>query len=282
MIGMVLEGGGMRGLYTMGVLDVLMREHIEADLCVGTSAGAVFGCNYKSRQIGRALRYNCRYGRDPRYASLRSLLTTGDYFGAEFCYKTLPEKLDPFDLETYRQNPMKFYVTATDVETGKVVYFSCPNGNGRDLLYMRASASLPFVSRIVRDENGRGFLDGGFADSIPIRFAQRMGCEKCVIILTRPEGYRKGEDKSLPLMRLVYRRYPAFIRAAERRAAHYNRTLDYIRTLEERGEAFVFRPSSDPNISRTEKNPEKLISVHALGMRDAEERLDALKTFLYM
>ena len=148
MIGTVLEGGGMRGLYTAGVLDVFMREGITADLCVGTSAGAVFGCNYKSGQIGRALRYNCRYGRDPRYASLRSLLLTGDYFGAKFCYETLPEELDLFDLAAYRENPMKFYVVATDVDTGKAVYFSCPNGDRRDLLYMRASASLPFVSQL--------------------------------------------------------------------------------------------------------------------------------------
>ena len=280
MVGMVLEGGGMRGLYTAGVLDVLMREKITVDLCVGVSAGAVFGCNYKSGQIGRALRYNCRYGRDPRYASLRSLLFTGDYFGAEFCYKTLPEELDVFDLESYRQNPMKFYVTATDVDTGRPVYFSCPNGNGQDLLYMRASASLPFVSSIVRDENGRGYLDGGISDSIPIKFAQKMGCEKTVIILTRPEDYRKGEDKSLPLLRLLYRRYPALIRASALRPARYNRTLDYIRALEEKGEVFVIRPSRDVGISRTEKAPEKLTAAHALGMRDAEALLPSLRAFL--
>lgn len=280
MVGMVLEGGGMRGLYTAGVLDVLMRENITVDLCVGVSAGAVFGCNYKSRQIGRALRYNCRYGRDPRYSSIRSLITTGDLFGAEFCYKTLPEKLDIFDLDTYRENPMKFYVTATDVRTGRAVYFDCPNGNGRDLLYMRASASLPFVSRIVKTEDGRELLDGGIADSIPIGFVRHMGCRKSIVVLTRPDGYRKGKDRTLPLLRAVYRRYPAFIRAAEARAKNYNRTLERIRALEEAGEVFVIRPSTDVGISRTEKDPEKLTRAHALGMRDAEARLDALKEFL--
>lgn len=280
MIGMVLEGGGMRGLYTAGVLDTFMREGITADLCVGVSAGAVFGCNYKSRQIGRALRYNCRYGRDPRYASFRSLIKTGDYFGARFCYETLPEELDIFDLDAYRQNPMKFYVVATDVETGRPVYFSCPNGNGRDLTYMRASASLPFISRIVETEDGRKFLDGGIADSIPVGFAQKMGCTKTVVVLTRPEDYRKGEDKTLPLLRAVYRRYPALIRAAELRSARYNRTLDRIAELEEKGDIFVIRPSRDIGISRTEKDPERLTAAHALGVQDAEERLADLKTFL--
>lgn len=280
MIGMVLEGGGMRGLYTAGVLDTLMRENITVDLTVGTSAGAVFGCNYKSGQIGRVLRYNIRYSHDPRYASIRSLLRTGNYFGAEFCYKTLPEKLDVFDLDAYRQNPMKFYVTATDVQTGKPVYFSCPNGNGRDLTYMRASASLPFVSNIVYDEDGRGFLDGGITDPIPIRFAEKMGCEKIVAVLTRPEDYRKGKDRTLPLFRWAYRRYPALIRAAELRTERYNRTLDYIRAREKEGKVFVIRPLYDVGVSRTEKNFEKLCTAHGYGVCDATDKMDALKAFL--
>lgn len=280
MVGMVLEGGGMRGLYTAGVLDTLMHENITADLCVGVSAGAVFGCNYKSRQIGRALRYNCRYGRDPRYASFRSLLTTGDYFGAKFCYETLPFELDVFDLDAYRQNPMKFYVTTTDVETGRPVYYSCPNGDERDLLYMRASASLPFISRIVETPDGRKLLDGGFSDSIPVKFARRMGCDKTVLVLTRPAEYRKGEDKSLPLMRAAYRRYPALIRAAELRARRYNKTLDYIRELEDEGEIFVIRPSREIGISRTEKDPLRLTAAHALGVADCQSVLPALRAYL--
>ena len=175
---------------------------------------------------------------------------------------------------------MAFYVTATDVESGRPVYFCCHNGDRRDLVYMRASASLPFISRIVKTDGGRKLLDGGIAESIPVRFARHKGCDKIVVVLTRPEDYRKGEDQSLPLLRLLYRRYPALIRAAERRQECYNRTLDEIRALEEKGEIFVIRPSRDIGISRTEKDPERLTAAHALGVADCQSILPALRAYL--
>lgn len=167
--GMVLEGGAMRGLYTAGVLDVLMENGIYTDGAVGVSAGAAFGCNYKSRQIGRSLRYNCKYCRDPRYISLLSLIRTGDLYNAQFCYYEIPEKLDPFDTAAFAASPMEFYVVATDVTTGKPAYHLCRDGGRDDIEWMRASASMPLVSRVVEIGGGL-YLDGGISDSIPLEW----------------------------------------------------------------------------------------------------------------
>ena len=146
--GLVLEGGAMRGMFTCGVIDVLMENGIRFDGAAGISAGAVFGCNYKSRQIGRPVRYNKNYCKDPRYCSDRSLIKTGDLYGADFCYRELPDVLDPFDRETFKNDPMEFYIGATDVKTGKAVYHKCTDGGEDDLLWMRASASMPSTPAI--------------------------------------------------------------------------------------------------------------------------------------
>ena len=157
--GLVLEGGAMRGMFTAGVLDVLMENNIDFDGCVGVSAGAAFGCNIKSTQIGRVIRYNTKYCKDKRYCSFKSLLTTGDIFGADFCYNKLPFELDIFDTDTFKTSPVEFFVTATDIETGKAVYHKCTDGLNDDLLWFRASASMPLVSRTV-EINGLKLLDG--------------------------------------------------------------------------------------------------------------------------
>ena len=209
-IGLVLEGGAMRGMYTAGVLDVLMENDIKVDGTIGVSAGACFGCNYKSRQIGRSIRYNLKYCRDPRYISIRSLLFSGDIYNAKFCYEELPARLDPFDEETYRENPVEFYATCTDVLTGEPVYKQCLKGDDTEIEWFRASASMPLVSRIV-EADGIQMLDGGISDSIPLKYYQSIGYEKNLVILTRPEGYVKGPNKLMPLMRMRLRKYPNFI-----------------------------------------------------------------------
>jgi len=197
-IGLVLEGGGMRGMYTCGILDVLMNEGIEFGGAAGVSAGAAFGCNYKSRQPGRALRYNKRFAGDPRYSGLRSLLRTGNLFNAEFCYHVVPTEYDVFDTATFASNPMAFYAVCMDVDTGKAVYHRCTDGGYTDLEWIRASASMPIVSRVV-EIDGHRYLDGGLADNIPLEFMQQQGYARNVVILTQADDYRKQQSRAMPL-----------------------------------------------------------------------------------
>lgn len=275
--GLVLEGGGMRGIYTAGVLDVLLEQKIRFDGVIGVSAGAIHGCSFVSKQHGRSIRYYRKYCRDKRFMSLYSLLTTGNLVGEEFCYHEIPEKLDPFDEESFAHSPTRFYAACTDVETGRPVYVRIRRMK-EGVRYMMASASMPLVSRIV-EEGGRKLLDGGIADSIPLRAFERAGHEKNLVVLTRPEGYRKKESRNT-LGRIVYRRYPAFVRAMALRPRRYNATLDYIAQAEAEGRAFVIRPSRDLKISRTERNPDRLLEQYQLGREDAEAVLEQLKAFL--
>ena len=276
--GLVLEGGAMRGMFTAGVLDVMMENGITFDGITGVSAGAVFGCNFKSGQIGRVIRYNTKYCRDARYCSLRSLLKTGDLYGADFCYREIPEHLDLFDEAAFEENPTPFYVVVTDVETGMPVYRRCHTGTGENLLWMRASASMPLVSRPV-EIGDRLFLDGGMSDSVPLRFMEGIGYRKNVVVLTRHTTYRKKE-KGLGAMRFFLRKFPYLADAMAERPYVYNETLDYIREKEEKREVFVIRPEKALDIDRIEKNPKKLRAAYEEGRRIAEEKLEKLKAFL--
>lgn len=195
--GLVMEGGAMRGLFTAGVTDVMMEAGIVFDGAIGVSAGAVFGGNYKAGQAGRVLRYNLRFCKDPRYSSLRSLIKTGDLFGADFCYREIPDHLDPFDQAAYAANPMDFFVVATDVHTGRAVYHNCLDGGREDLEWFRASASMPLASRIV-SVGGYDLLDGGIADSIPLAYLEEQGYDRNVVVLTQPMGYVKTKNKAMP------------------------------------------------------------------------------------
>ncbi len=279
-IGLILEGGAMRGMYTAGVCDVLMEQGITFDGCIGVSAGATFGCNIKSRQIGRVIRYNCNYSRDPRYASFRSLLFTGNYFGTKFCYDEIPNRLDLFDYETYKSNPMPFYIVCTDADTGKALYHRADTCDERDLTYMRASASMPLFSRIV-EVDGYHLSDGGTADSIPLGWFREQGYIRNVIVLTRPDGYRKSPSSPAMnvLLRLALRKYPALIRALQNRHIGYNRTLDEIEAAEQTGDVLVLRPSRDLHLGRIEKDPIKLREMYELGRADAEAKLEQIRAF---
>ena len=195
--GLVLEGGAMRGMFTAGVLDVMMENEIKLDGAMGVSAGAVFGCNYKSGQIGRSLRYNMRFCDDPRYCSVESLIRTGDLYGVQFCYDEIPNKLDPFDVKAFKENPMPFYAVCTNVETGKAIHKRLDNGDEKDMEYFRASASMPLVSRIV-EVDGYKLLDGGITDSIPLAAMERRGYERNVVVLTQPLGFVKEKSSTLP------------------------------------------------------------------------------------
>lgn len=276
---LIMEGGAMRGMFTCGVLDVLMENGICFDAAAGISAGAVFGCNYKSRQPGRAIRYNKRYCKDPRYCSLRSLITTGNLYGADFCYRELPDILDPFDRQAFQDNPMAFYLGATDVHSAECVYHRCTDGGERDMNWMRASASMPAVSQPVAVD-GRLLLDGGIVDATPYRYMREQGFAPLVLILTQPRGYRKKKTRGMPLMRLALRRYPRIAKAMAVRHERYNRELAGIEADEDAGAIFVIRPQQALGISRTERDPDELERVYRLGRSEAVRRLPALRAFL--
>lgn len=277
--GLVLEGGAMRGLFTAGVIDVMMEEKIEYDGIIGVSAGAAFGCNYKSGQIGRVVRYNTRFCRDKRFAGVGSLLKTGNIFNTEFAYGEVPLKYDIFDFKTYESNPMDFYVVCTDVETGEGVYHNYLGQNDHGFDWIRASASMPIVSQIV-DIEGKKLLDGGIADSVPIKEFEKMGYDKNVVILTRPADYRKKKNALMPLIRMKYRKYPKLVKAMENRHLVYNETLDYIREQEKAGKLFVIQPRESLHIGKIEKNPERIKAVYEEGRRVMKSRLEELKQFL--
>ncbi|MBR4555442.1 MAG: patatin family protein [Ruminococcus sp.] len=279
--GLVLEGGAMRGLFTAGVLDIFLENDVRFDGMAGISAGAVFGCNLKTRQIGRAIRYNKRFCRDKRYCSFRSLIMTGDLYGVKFCYDVIPKQLDVMDTKTFAADPLKFYIGATDVATGKAVYHLCSDGGKRDMQWMRASASMPMASRPV-NIGGRKLLDGGISDSIPFAFMERQGYNRNVIILTQPEGYvKKPAGAGARLMfRLGLHRYPKIAEAMIRRSDMYNEQIRQIREREEAGSILVIRPHESLGISRTERDPEELERVYQTGRQVGLERLAEIKAFL--
>lgn len=279
MNGLVLEGGAMRGMYTAGVLDVFMENNIHFDKTVGVSAGAVFGSSYHSGQLGRVIRYNKKYCRDKRYMSLKSLILTGDYFGREFCYHELPEKLDPFDRTAFSKNPGEFYVVTTDVNTGKPLYHLCTDGKESDLEWMRASASMPLAAKIVKHE-GYEMLDGGIADSIPVEWMLNKNVEKTVVVLTQPKDYVKGKNKMMPLVKTVFRKYPNMVKAMAERHINYNKSVEMVRKLENEGKIFVIRPHERITIKRTENNPDNLQNVYNMGREDMKERLGELVSYL--
>ena len=276
--GLIMEGGAMRGMFTCGVMDVLMENGITFDGAAGISAGAVFGCNYKSGQAGRPIRYNMKYCRDPRYCSFRSLLRTGNLYGADFCYRELPEVLDPFDREAFAKNPMEFYVGATDVETGECVFQRCTDGGEEDMLWFQASASMPVVSRPVRI-GIRSYLDGGIADAVPFRYMEQQGYDRNVIVLTQPRGYRK-KPESMPGMKLFLRRYPKILEAMARRHEMYNGQMEALDRVEDGHSAVVIRPPESLRIGHMEKDPGELERVYRIGRLEAEKRLPEIREYI--
>ena len=277
MTGLVLEGGGMRGIYTAGVLDVFMENELHFDGIIGVSAGAVHGSSFVSGQKGRNIRYYKKYCRDKRFMSFRNLIFTGDMAGEKFCYHDLPETLDPFDYDAFNTSDTKFYVTCSNLETGKPEYFQITDMK-EEIDLLRASASLPYVSRIV-NAKGLKLLDGGCTDSIPVTAFRNMGYEKCVVVLTRHKGYVKTPEKSA-LAKVFYGKYPDFIKAMEERHNTYNRTVKEIEKLEQEGKIFVIRPSRELVIGRTEADPEKLQEVYDIGMEDAGKQMERLNEWL--
>lgn len=277
--GLVMEGGAMRGMFTAGVIDVMMENGIEFDGAIGVSAGAAFGCNYKSRQIGRVIRYNTRFSKDKRYGGFRVLLKEGNFYSKKFCYEEVPLKYDLFDYDTYENNPMEFYIVCTDVDTGKAEYHKYENRQDHGFEWIRASASMPMVSQMV-EIDGRRYLDGALADSIPVRFFESIGYDRNVVILTQPLGFQKKQDSMLPLLKRYYRKFPKLVEAMAARHLQYNASLDHIARREEAGELLVIRPPEKLPIRRTEKEPENLRRVYEIGRQTAAARIPEMKSFL--
>ena len=268
----------MRGLFTSGILDVMMEHDVWPDGLIGVSAGAAFGCNMKSRQPGRAIRYNKRFARDSRYSGLKSLLTSGDYFNARFGYHVIPHKYDVFDDDAFEANPMAFVVICTDVTTGKAVYKQLDECGYDTYEWIRASASMPLVSKVVWI-NGQGLLDGGVSDSIPLEWAEQNGYERNVVILTQPQGYQKKHLKLMPLMRLALRKYPKMIHAMDVRHEMYNRQLDYVAQAEREGRCMVIRPDEPIPIGHISHDADQMRKVYEMGRKAGEKQIEKIKAY---
>ena len=277
--GLILEGGAMRGMFTAGVMDVLMENGVDFDGVIGVSAGAAFGCNYKSRQIGRVIRYNKKFCPDKRYSGLGVWLKTGNVYSTDFCYNEVPLKHDVFDFDTFEANPMAFYVVCTDVETGQPVYHQYESRHDHGFDWIRASASLPLAAQIV-EIDGQKLLDGGISDSIPVKYFESLGYTKNIAVLTRPNGYQKEPNRLMPLVRRVYKAYPRFVETMANRHLRYNETLAYIARQEQAGALFVLRPETAIEVGAVEKDPQKLQAVYDMGRAEAAKQLDAILSYL--
>ncbi|MBP1539916.1 MAG: patatin family protein [Prevotella sp.] len=270
--GLVLEGGALRGLFSVGVCDVLTEHGFAPDGIVGVSAGAAFGCNIKSHQPGRPLRYNKLMAHEWRYCSLRSLIKTGDLFGGDYCYHYMPNNIDLFDAETFNTDPTEFFAVCTDLDTGKAVYKRLMTIDYETEEWFRASASMPLCSKIVVI-NGQRLLDGGIADSIPLRFMQERGYERNIVVLTQPEGYTKEKNRFLPLMKMVYRKYPRFVDAIARRHEMYNEQLQYVEEQEKAGNTFVIRPPEKLPVNHITHDTDVMQRTYDIGRNTAMELL---------
>lgn len=276
--GLILEGGGMRGVYTAGVLDGLMDHDIDFMSIYGVSAGACHAASYMSKQRGRAFRVNVNYLNDPRYLSAKSYLKTGDLFGADMLYSQIPNVYDPFDYPAFDRYAGCLYATVTNLETGRAEYLRVTDLR-KHMWKIRASASLPIISRTIA-VHGKYYLDGGVGDSIPIKKSEADGNVKNVIVLTRDRDYRKEPNKMMPLIKLRYHKYKEFIKRIEDRHIRYNEVVEYIEAEEKAGKVFVIRPQAEVEVGRLEKNREKLTALYEQGIIDVNQCVNELLAYL--
>lgn len=271
-IGLVLEGGGMRGVYTAGVLDCIMDHDLHFPYVVGVSAGACNATSYISRQRGRNKQVTIGYIKDPRYLSYRNLLREKSLFGMDFIFNQLPNRLEPFDFPAFYSSGQQFAIGTTDAYTGEAVYYSKHELAEHTMTVLRASSSLPFISQPVQFED-RTLFDGGLIDPIPIKKSIMDGNKRHVIVLTKEKGYRKSPFKQRWLAKSVYPKYNGLVDVLVNRSQIYNHTLDIIDKLEESGHVLVIRPSSPTIVSRIEKNTKRLQLLYDLGYEDAKRIL---------
>ena len=276
---LVLEGGGLRGGFTSGVLEYLMERGIEFDRVIGVSAGACVGASFVSRQQGRNRIVNVEYPSDKRYMGFRHLLTTGSYFNMKFVFGELPTRLVPFDEDSFYLNPTLFDVVTTSYTTGEPVVFSKDEmkAYGIDKVLI-ASSSIPLLSQPAA-VGGKLYFDGGVSDSIPVKYALSLH-DKAVVVLTRPRGYRKEAITNKKLLQFLFRKHPAFLATLLTRNAEYNKTLGWCEKLEKEGKLFLIAPEPEYSIGRTEKSLEKRMKLYLHGYQTMKNRLDELTAFL--
>lgn len=278
-VGLVLEGGAMRGIYTAGVIDTLMKENILVDGIIGVSAGALFGMNYKSKQIGRVKRYNENYIKDKNYFGFNSYLKTGNVMNEEFCFHKLINELDPVDFDEFKNNKVEFYVVVTNIENGNAEYIKINDLRDKDELeYLRASGSMPFFSKIV-NVNNKKYLDGAIGDSIPLKKMKELGFDKLIVVLTRPKGYKK-KKKLFKFGKFYYKDYPLFVKKINERYKNYNNEINYIEKEYKNNNIVVIRPSRLIKIKRIEKNIDKINEMYELGVNDTLSMLEEIKVYL--
>lgn len=275
---LVLEGGGMRGAYTAGVLDYLMEKGVSFDSIYGVSAGALTGANFKAGQVGRGLRTFAAYLHDERYAGPQHLLKTGDWFNIDFSYNKIPNELDPADYDTFNASPVNFYSVVSNVETGKAEYIRITDLK-RQMDLVRASATLPLLSNIV-EIDGKKYLDGGSCDSIPLKKSMADGHSKNLVVLTQHRGFTKKPSANRYACRLMYKKYPNYVKAMDNRHNMYNRQLKLVYEMEKQGKAFVIQPAAKVEVSRLEKNPARLVELYHQGKMDAASCYQRLVEYL--
>lgn len=276
-VGLVLEGGAMRGMYTAGVIDVFLENNIQVDCIIGVSAGALFGVNYCSNQKGRVLRYQKKYIKEKNYMGIHTLLKTGNIINKDFAYYDIPLKLDVFDEKAYSKSKTDFYLVATNIETGEAEYKKIKDTK-KEIEYFRATSAMPFVSKIV-EIDGKKYLDGALADSIPLAKMQEMGYDKIIVVLTKPAGYKKRKPPKI-LANRVYKEYPKLAETINTRHERYNATIDKINELEKKKEIIVIRPSKKVKMGRIEKDIDKLQEMYDLGVEDTNKVLKELKLYI--
>ncbi len=276
--GLVLEGGGMKGAYTTGVLDFFLDKGIEFSRVYGVSAGAIHMMSYLSKQKKRSINIGIKYAGDKRYCSVESLLRTGDIFNADMCYNLIPRKYDPFDNEAYLRYKGKAFAVVTNIETGKPEYLRIKDGFD-DLQKIRASASLPLVSRNV-EIDGKLYLDGGISDAIPIQKSILDGNEKNIVILTKEVGYVRQPSSQLGIIKVRYAKYPKVYELMKKRHTAYNDTVDFLHRQQENGQAFVIQPKEPSEVGRLEKDPKKIEALYKEGYRDAEACYEQMIQYL--
>ena len=281
-VGLVLEGGSLRGLYSAGVLDIMMDNNINIDVIVGTSAGALFGPNYFSKQRGRAIRYNKRFCKDRRNISMWSWLFTGNVVNKNFAYYKITKELDVFDNETFIKSGKELYVTATNIESGECEYFKINNVLS-DMEKLRATSAIPIMTKPVKI-NGKYYLDGGVSDSIPIKKCLELGCDKVIVVLTQPKKYKKKiiSDKKIKMINIIFKKYSKLINRMLNRHNEYNECIKYINNLEKKNKVFVIRPSEKLDINLIERNPDKLEKIYQVGIKDMNKNIDDLKKYLVL